>query len=410
MAENLLATFGLMVEVGASDLHLTAGAPPVLRLHGHLWRLPELAAGGPGQAGERAAAFMRQHPACGRALETGPIGDLVSHLLSRPELRERLQERGSVDLPYSVRGMSRFRVNVFRQRGSAAVVVRSLAVRAPVIDELFGHQAGLADTVKRLTQLQRGLVLVAGPSGSGRSTTLASMIAHMVHESPRHVITLESPIEYQIQHGRGLVNQREVGDDVDSFAAGLQAALRADPDVIVVGEMADASTIAAALTAAENDRLVFSTLHTRTAVETVARIVEAFPPNQQEGTRAQLAGSLEAVICQQLLPRASEPGMVAAAEVLVASPVVRSMIREQRLTEIPSVIQTGWEAGMVPMDRALADLARAGLVTQEQASDRAVDRKVFAGYSDRLAGPPKLAARGPTGSSLQMVARDRQLW
>jgi len=221
---------------------------------------------------------------------------------------------------------------------------------------------------------------VTGPTGSGKSTTLAAMVDHVNRTSERHVITLEDPIEYLHRHGRGVVNQREVGEDVESFAEGLRAALREDPDVILVGEMRDLETIATAITAAETGHLVLSTLHTNTAAETVERVVDVFLPHQQQQVRVQLAGVLQGVLSQQLLPRKDGRGRVCAVEVLVATHAVRSLIREGKTHQIPSAIQTGASEGMVPMDRALADLVLAGLVSREDAEERAVDPKLFARY------------------------------
>ncbi|MEW5932755.1 MAG: PilT/PilU family type 4a pilus ATPase, partial [Bacillota bacterium] len=358
----------------------TAGVPAVLRIHGRLWRLPELARQGPGKAQEAAAAFLSRAPVWAAPPSPDDLASLVGVVLMRPEQKRRYEEKGSCDLAVSVPGVSRFRVNVFRQRGCAALAVRNLASRVPSLNELFSHQINLVEAVQRFALLPRGLVLVTGPTGSGKSTTLAAMVDFLVGEQARHVVTLEDPIEYLLRHGKGLVNQREVGEDVESFAEGLRAALREDPDVIVVGEMRDAETIAAALTAAETGHLVLSTLHTRSAVDAVTRIVDVFPPHQQQQVRIQLAGALQGGFAQQLLPRADGTGRVVAVEVLVATNAVRAKVRDGRVQEIPSDVQTGAQHGMVSMDRALADLARMGLVEYEEARSRAVDVQLFESY------------------------------
>jgi twitching motility protein PilT len=370
----------LAVRCGASDLHLTVGVPPVLRLHGRLWKLTDLAASGPAEAKREAEVVMAHWPeVCGPLTPT--LADRVAkELLGEGRHREEFERRGNADLAKSVPGLSRFRVNVYRQRGNCAAVYRVLSSRIPPLDELFAHAPGTAEVMRRLAELPRGLVLVTGPTGSGKSTTLAAMVDHINRTSERHVITLEDPIEYLHRHGRGIVNQREVGDDVASFAEGLRAALREDPDVILVGEMRDLETIATAITAAETGHLVLSTLHTNTAAETVERIIDVFPPHQQRQVRVQLAGVLQGVLSQQLLPRKDGRGRVCAVEVMVATHAIRALIREGKTHMIPGAIQTGSPEGMVPMDRALADLVLMGLVSREDAEDRAVDPKLFARY------------------------------
>jgi len=383
----------LVVDAGASDLHLTAGVPAVLRVHGRLWRLPELARQGPEKALEAAADFLARTPSWAAPPSPDDLLTLAQAVLTRPEHKKRWEEKGSCDLALSVAGVSRFRVNVFRQRGCAALAVRNLASRVPSLEELFFHQPGLVEAVRRFALLPRGLMLVTGSTGSGKSTTLAAMVDCLVGVEPRHVVTLEDPIEYLLRHGCGVVNQREVGEDVSGFAEGLRAALREDPDVIVVGEMRDAETIGAALTAAETGHLVLSTLHTRAAVDAVTRIVDVFPPHQQDQVRVQLAGALQGVLAQQLLPRVDGSGRVVAVEVLVATTAVRAMIRDRRVQEIPSAVQTGAQHGMVPMDHALADLVRSGLVALEEARARAVDVQLFESYLSAPGGQGDVACR-----------------
>jgi twitching motility protein PilT len=370
----------LAARCGASDLHLTVGVPPVLRLHGRLWKVTDLAVSGPAEAREEAGAVLALWPEINSPLTPALIERLAGDLLGEGKRREEFEKRGNADLARSVPGLSRFRVNVYLQRGNCAAVCRVLSNRIPPLDELFAHVPGTVAVMRKLAELPRGLVLVTGPTGSGKSTTLAAMVDHINRTSERHIITLEDPIEYLHQHRRSVVNQREVGEDVASFADGLRAALREDPDVILVGEMRDLETIATAITAAETGHLVLSTLHTNTAAETVERVVDVFPPHQQQQVRVQLAGVLQGVLSQQLLPRKDGRGRVCAVEILVATHAVRALIREGKTHMIPGAIQTGASEGMVPMDKALADLVLSGLVNREDAEERAVDPKLFSRY------------------------------
>lgn len=370
----------LAVRCGASDLHLTVGVPPVLRLHGRLWKLTDLVISGPSEVRREVEAVQVYWPEVFNPLTPTLVDRITKDLLGEGRHREEFEKRGSADLARSVPGLSRFRVNVYRQRGNCAAVCRVLSTRIPTLDELFAYTPATAEIMRRLAELPRGLVLVTGPTGSGKSTTLAAMVDHINRTSERHVITLEDPIEYMHRHDKGIVNQREVGSDVASFAEGLRAALREDPDVILVGEMRDLETIATAITAAETGHLVLSTLHTNTAAETVERIIDVFPPHQQQQVRVQLAGVLQGVLSQQLLPRKDGKGRVCAVEVMIATHAIRALIREGKTHMIPGAIQTGSSEGMVPMDKALANLVLAGLVNKEDAEDRAVDPKLFVRY------------------------------
>lgn len=375
MTTEIEALLQLIVEIGASDLHITVGVPPMVRLHGRLRRLPDLAAGlsdAALQTAEKVQEFLNAYPDWSKSLTSEITKSLAGTLLESERHRRRFEEKGAADLAYSLPGVSRFRLNVYRQRGAAAVAARVLARSIPSMEDLFSHQQGLMETVRRLALLPRGLILVTGPTGSGKSTTLAAMVDWINQRTDRHIITLEDPIEYLHKHGKSIVNQREVGEDVESFAEGLRAALREDPDVILVGEMRDLETIATTITAAETGHLVLSTLHTRTAADTVERIIDVFPPHQQQ-VRVQLAGVLQGVLSQQLLPRKNGSGRVAAVEVLVATPAVRALVREGKTHQIPSVIQTGAKEGMVPMDRALAQQVLSGIVERDTAFERAVD-------------------------------------
>lgn len=310
-------------KMGASDVHVTVGIPPKCRVNGELVTLME----------------GRILPADSKALVEQMIpGRLV----------ERFNCEGEVDFSYAIKGVGRFRVNIFKQRGTMSFVIRLVNTEIPSPESL-----GLPQSVLELVKKKRGLILVTGPTGSGKSTTLASLI-HIINQTQnKHIITLEDPIEYLHSHEKSIVNQREVGIDTQSYAGALRAALREDPDIILVGEMRDLDTIATAVTAAETGHLVLSTLHTIGAVPTIERIIDVFPMNQQAQIRLQLATLLEAIISQQLLPTADRKGRVAAFEIMYANSAVRNLIREAKSHQIPSIIQTNKQSGMMMMDDAL---------------------------------------------------------
>lgn len=323
------------VEEKASDLHLTVGAPPVLRVNKELKSLTEY---GP--------------------LDLDRLRAAVETVLNEQQ-RERFERQGDVDLSFGLAGVGRFRVNVFKQRGSPALCFRVIK------SEILSFEAlGLPSILPDLCRLRDGLVLVTGPTGSGKSTTLASMVDFINQERSAVIITVEDPIEYLHRHNKSIVNQREVGSDTVSFAASLRAALREDPDVILVGEMRDAETIETALRAAETGHLVLSTMHTRGAAGTIDRIVDSFPPHQQQQVRVQLAGVLQAVVWQQLVPR-TDGGVVVACEVMVATPAIRNLIREGRTHQIDSMIETGARFGMQSMHQALERLVASGTISAE---------------------------------------------
>lgn len=313
-------------ERGASDLHVTVGIPPKIRINGDLVNLDY-------------DRFLPDDTAA-----------LILPILSE-HFKQVLEEKGEVDFSYSIPSLGRYRVNVFKQRGSYALVIRLVGTTIPEADSL-----GVPESVCELTKKKRGLVLVTGPTGSGKSTTLASLIGIINKTYNTHVITLEDPIEYLHNHQKAVVNQREIGLDTNSYANALRAALREDPDVILVGEMRDLDTIATAITAAETGHLVFSTLHTIGAAATIDRIIDVFPPHQQQQIRIQLASVLESVISQQLIPTADGRGRVAAFEVMHASPAVKNLIREGKTHQITSIIQTGKKIGMQTMDDAIYEL------------------------------------------------------
>ncbi len=321
---------------GASDLHLTVGQPPVLRLHGDLVRMD----------------LPRLTP-----VDTSEMFDEVV-----PDWqRDNFNELGEVDFSLSFPGIGRFRVNAFRQRGTIGIACRLIPQAIPSIDSL-----GLPPVVEELTNRRQGLILVTGPTGSGKSTTLAALIDKINRERAEHILTIEDPIEFLHRHQRSIVNQREVGADTKSYANGLRAALREDPDVILIGEMRDLETTQAAVSAAETGHLVLATLHTPGAAETVHRILDIFPPYQQQQIRTQLALVLQAIISQQLLRRADRPGRVVAAEVLVVTPAIRNLIREGKVHQINSMMQAGAQFGMQTMEQALQNLYQRGLINKAQ--------------------------------------------
>lgn len=330
-------------EAGASDLHVTVGIPPKCRINGDLYSIGE----------------ERVMPA--------DTKELVEQMIPG-RLVDNFNKNGEVDFSYAIKGVGRFRVNIFKQRGTLSFVIRLVNTVIPNPVSL-----GLPESVLDLTMKKRGLVLVTGPTGSGKSTTLASLIDIINTNYNRHIITLEDPIEYLHSHKRSIVNQREVGIDTNSYAGALRAALREDPDIILVGEMRDLDTIATAVTAAETGHLVFSTLHTIGAVPTIERIIDVFPTHQQQQIRLQLATLLEAIISQQLLPTANQKGRIAAFEIMYANSAIRNLIREAKAHQLPSIIQTSKKNGMITMDDAIYNLYMERKITHEDAVGFAQD-------------------------------------
>ena len=330
-------------DAGASDLHVTVGVPPKMRVNGHLITMD----------------FPRMMPADTEAL----LGEIMNE-----RQREKYEEKGEHDMSFSIPALGRYRVNAYKQRGSAAVALRLVGTQVPEPETL-----GVPKSVVDLYQRKRGLVLVTGPTGSGKSTTLAAIIDKVNNNRECHVITLEDPIEYLHQHKKSMVNQREIGLDSQSYANALRAALREDPDVILVGEMRDFETISVAITAAETGHLVLSTLHTIGAASTVDRVIDVFPPHQQQQIRVQLANVLEAVVSQQLIPKADGSGRVPAFEVLHANHAVRNLIREGKSHQLMSVMQTNRKIGMITMDEAIQQLYYEGKIDREMAIQFAQD-------------------------------------
>lgn len=335
---------GQVLSIGASDLHLTAGSHPTIRLHGDL-------------------VAMDQYV----VMEPDQLRRMVYAILTQKQ-RERLEQDLELDMSYSLPGKGRFRVNVYFQRGSLGAAFRLIPFEIRALEAL-----GLPSTVADFATLSRGLVLVTGPTGSGKSTTLASLIDVVNSDRPCHIMTVEDPIEYLHRHKRAIVNQREIGSDSHSFANALKHVLRQDPDVILVGEMRDLETIQTAITASETGHLVFATLHTQDAPQTIDRIVDAFPPYQQQQVRVQLATTLQGVVTQQLLQTRDGKGRVVAAEVMVATPAVRNLIREAKVHQIYSSMQAGAQHGMQTMDHALARLVLQGVISREMALQRCHD-------------------------------------
>ncbi|NCC53086.1 MAG: type IV pilus twitching motility protein PilT [Spartobacteria bacterium] len=333
----------LVVDEGASDLHLSVGVPPVLRLHGRL-----------------------------RPLDAEPLRpedtERFMKAITSEEHQQNVREGGGTDFGFGFSELARFRVSVMRQKGYLGMVLRLIPSNLMSLEEI-----GLPPQVKELLYKPRGLVLVTGPTGSGKSTTLASMLNVINQDRDCHIITIEDPIEYYHTHKRSIVTQREIGVDVPDFTEALRRALRQDPDVILVGEMRDLETMEAAITAAETGHLVFATLHTTGSARTVDRIVDAFPTNQQEQIRTQLASSLVAVVSQLLLVRKDAPGRIAVFEIMIATPSIRSLIRDNKTFRITSDIQTGARWGMVTLDTHLMSLYQRGLISYEDVITKCQD-------------------------------------
>jgi len=331
------------VNMKASDLHITVGVPSTVRVHGKL-------------------LFMDDNK-----LVPADTLKIVRELTTENQW-DKLNKKGELDFSYALPGLHRFRVNVYRQRNTYSAALRLVNSEIPSFEDL-----GLPPIIKELTQKNSGLVLVTGPTGSGKSTTLASMINVINETRDMHIITLEDPIEYLFKHNKSIIDQREIGSDSLNFSNALRASLRQDPDVILVGEMRDFETISIALTAAETGHLVFSTLHTIGAAKTIDRIIDVFPPNQQQQIRVQLAMTLQGVISQQLLTNVDKSGRVAAVEIMLVNPAIRNIIREGKVHQINNVIQTNAKSGMRMMDDSLCDLCRRGHITREDALGHCVD-------------------------------------
>jgi len=336
----------LVIQWGGSDLHLTSGSPPVIRVHGELRPVTELP-----------------------IFNGSQIRQMVFSILTQKQ-REKFEDDLELDTSYALPGRGRFRVNVFLQRDSVGCVMR--AIPYDIVDF---ERLGIAPAVQSWAHMPRGLVLVTGPTGSGKSTTLASLIDIVNRERSVHIMTVEDPIEFLHTHKRSLINQREVGEDTHSFANALKHVLRQDPDVILVGEMRDLETISTALTAAETGHLVFATLHTQDAPQSIDRVIDVFPAHQQQQVRVQLASALQGICTQQLVPTVDGRGRAVACEVMVATPAIRNLIREGKTHQIYSMLQAGGRYGMVTMDMSLAQLVRSQRISLDVAIERCANEE-----------------------------------
>jgi twitching motility protein PilT len=358
-----------LLDTQGSDLHLTAGVPPVVRVHGDLERLDQ---------------FPVLTP---RALQ-----GMIYAILPQ-KMREKFEQELELDMSYALPGKARFRVNVYFQRDSVGAAFRLIPYEIKSIQDL-----ALPGVVADLARFQRGFVVVTGPTGSGKSTTLAAMVDVVNKERAGHIMTVEDPIEFLHTHQRCIVNQREVGADTHGFSAALKHVLRQDPDVILVGEMRDLETISTAITAAETGHLVFATLHTQDAPQTIDRIIDVFPPHQQQQVRVQLATTLQGVVTQQLVQTVDGKGRAAACEVLVTTPAIRSLIREGKVHQIYSAMQAGGRFGMQTMDMHLSQLVKAGKITQQIAFERCHDPEEL----QRLVG--SAAMNQPVGNNAMSMS------
>lgn len=339
-----------VMELEASDLHITVGISPTVRIHGDLTEM--------------------NYP----KLTPEDTERLCNQVLTEYH-REVFLKQGEVDLSYTYSGLGRFRVNVYKQRNSMAMAIRAIPTEIPTLEKLM-----LPDILYSLAKKRRGIILVTGPTGSGKSTTLAAMINYINQTRKEHIMTLEDPIEYLHRHNMSVVNQREIGADSRSFANSLRAALRQDPDVILVGEMRDLETIGTALTAAETGHLVLATLHTVGAAKTIDRIIDVFPPHQHPQVRVQLSGVIEGIISQQLIQTVDKKGRVPALEIMVATPAIRNLIREGKSHQIQSSIQTGANLGMESMDKSLVNLYNKGLITKDNLMKFCIDIEMVKRY------------------------------
>lgn len=337
----------ITVKEGASDLHLTVGVPPIIRVNGELIKIDT------------------------DVLLPADTKKYTRQILDEEGFKD-YEEKGEVDISYSINGVGRYRVNIFKQRSSDTLAIRVVALKIPTLEGL-----NFPPILKALTEKQRGLVLVTGPTGSGKSTTLAAMINEINSTRSAHVVTLEDPIEYLHRHNKCIINQREIGKDSKSYQNALRAVLREDPDVILVGEMRDLETISIAITAAETGHLVFSTLHTIGAAKTIDRIIDVFPPHQQTQIRVQLASVLQGIISQQLLPKKAGDGRVAALEIMIITAAIQNLVREGKSHQIDSVVQTSAKYGMKTMDSSLAELYKKGLISSDEALSYSVNREML---------------------------------
>ncbi|MCP2029965.1 twitching motility protein PilT [Okibacterium sp. HSC-33S16] len=368
---SLEEALAIVVSLGASDLHITADAPPMIRVNGALRPI------------DGAAAWSREKA-------TAELAGIVTD-----RQREAFYEHLELDFAHTLTAESRFRANYYMQRGAIGAAFRLIPTEIKRLSDL-----GVPDTVSRFAALPRGLVLVTGPTGSGKSTTLAGLIDLVNRTRADHIVTVEDPIEFMHTNQKSIVNQREVGADTHSFGNALKHVLRQDPDVILIGELRDLETISVALTAAETGHLVFATLHTQDAAQTIDRMIDVFPAHQQEQVRTQLAGVLQGVVCQTLVPKASGNGRVVATEVMVITPALSNLIREGKTYQILSAMQAGKELGMHTMDQHLAELVNSGRVTRQAAEAKAHDHEGFARSLHTVQSPTEASTRAMQRSEI----------
>ena len=370
MGMDVLQLLEFAVKQGASDVHLSSGEPPMFRVHGHMKKL-------------NVPAVMKEE-----------VHKMIFDIMNdnqQKKFTEELESDFSIELPG---GTSRFRVNAFVQRRGESAVFRQIPTKILTFEQL-----GLPPILKQVSKASKGLVLVTGPTGSGKSTTLAAMVDLVNKEDFGHILTIEDPVEFVHKSQNCLVNQREVGPDTHSFARALRGALRQDPDIILVGEMRDLETISLALTAAETGHLVFGTLHTSSAPKTIDRIIDVFPANEQNKVRAGLSESLRAVVSQALCKKADGSGRVAALEIMVGIPAVRNLIREAKIHQIPSVMQTGSQYGMQTMDQILVDLVMKRVISMEEAQTKTMNPDLFKEIQQKFPGKKPISSARPGGAA-----------
>ena len=368
MAETMHDLLTIMIERGASDLHITTGTPPQIRLHGKLTPITQ---------------FERLTPQDTQRLAYSVLNE---------GQKQKFEEDNELDLSFGLQGLARFRCNVYRQRGAVAAAIRVIPIIIRSFDEL-----GLPLVVEQLADRPKGLILVTGPTGSGKSTTLAAMVDKINNERTEHIMTIEDPIEFVHNHKKCLVNQREVFSDTQSFKNALKYILRQDPDVVLVGEMRDLETIAAALSIAETGHLTLGTLHTNSCAQTINRIIDVFPTNQQSQVRAQLSLVLEGVLSQQLIPTMDGRGRAMALEIMVTTPAIRNLIREEKIHQIYSTLQAGQKFGMQTMNQSLVELVQKRRISREEALNRSMLPEELAQLVSGISGGPATASL--TGSS-----------
>ncbi len=370
MAATMHDLLTLMIERGASDLHITTGTHPQIRLHGKLTALTQ---------------FDVQMPQDTQRLAYSVLNE---------GQKQKFEEENELDLSFGIQGLARFRCNVYRQRGAVAAAIRVIPVKIRGFDEL-----GLPAIVEQMADRPKGLILVTGPTGSGKSTTLAAMVDKVNSERAEHIVTIEDPIEFVHQHKKCMVNQREVFSDTHSFKNALKSILRQDPDVVLVGEMRDLETISAALTIAETGHLTLGTLHTNSCAQTINRIIDVFPTSQQGQVRAQLSLVLEGVLSQQLIPTADGRGRAMSLEIMVATPAIRNLIREEKIHQIYSAMQAGQKFGMQTMNQSLAELVQKRRISREEALNRSSLPEELAGLLGSASAPSAAPAAAAAGGS-----------